>query len=237
MAGANCKLMNDKGAWFIDTPGSTTIRRSYEDLGVRCEKESHEPGTALVKSATKGMAYGNLLFGGVIGAGVDIGTGAAFDYPPLVTVVMGQTSAIGSPPSSPAKSPADIAQERINAAQVAPVVPATPPVALPVAALLTLKPVAAVLLLAPQPVHPVQVVSPPGATVVVIAALPAPKRNGYAAKFSLEAMHVPEVRACNPSPQVTLTDIGPGFESYTAACTNGDALAVRCEFGTCRVLK
>lgn len=32
------------------------------------------------------MAFGNLLFGGVIGAGVDIGTGAAYDYPNLISV-------------------------------------------------------------------------------------------------------------------------------------------------------
>jgi hypothetical protein len=30
---------------------------------------------------------------------------------------------------------------------------------------------------------------------------------------------------------------GPGFETYSVACANGDALAIRCEFGNCRVLR
>lgn len=32
-------------------------------------------------SKTKGMAFGNIVFGGVIGAGVDMADGAAYDYP------------------------------------------------------------------------------------------------------------------------------------------------------------
>ena len=30
---------------------------------------------------------------------------------------------------------------------------------------------------------------------------------------------------------------GPGFETYSVPCSNGDALAIRCEFGNCRVLR
>lgn len=91
IAGANCKLSNDKGAWFVTTPGSTVVRRSAEDIAVRCEKEGVQPGIASVKSSTKGMAFGNILFGGVVGAGVDIASGAAFDYPPLFSVEMGDS--------------------------------------------------------------------------------------------------------------------------------------------------
>jgi hypothetical protein len=49
-----------------------------------------ESGLATVKSKTKGMAFGNILFGGAIGAGVDAGTGAAYDYPQLISVAMGE---------------------------------------------------------------------------------------------------------------------------------------------------
>jgi hypothetical protein len=41
------------------------------------------------------MAAGNLIFGGVIGAAVDAGTGAAFDYPSLIQVIMGKTRYLG----------------------------------------------------------------------------------------------------------------------------------------------
>ena len=94
VVGASCKLTNNKGEWFVTTPGSVTVHRSFQNLAVRCEKESQEPGLMSVPSSTKGMAFGNILFGGIIGAGVDIGTGAAYDYPDLITVVMGQSSAL-----------------------------------------------------------------------------------------------------------------------------------------------
>ena len=55
------------------------------------------PGMSMVKSFTKGMAFGNILFGGIIGAGVDISTGAAFDYPSLISVQMGQSLIIAPP--------------------------------------------------------------------------------------------------------------------------------------------
>lgn len=89
VSGASCKLDNNKGTWYVKTPGSVTIHRSYDDLNVRCEKDGVEPGIATVKSSTKGMAYGNILAGGIIGAAVDMGTGAAYDYPGLITVEMG----------------------------------------------------------------------------------------------------------------------------------------------------
>lgn len=89
LSGANCKLVNDKGSWFVTTPGSVTVRRSGDALNLRCEKEGIEPGVTAVQSATKGMAFGNILFGGFIGAAVDIGSGAAFDYPALIQVPMG----------------------------------------------------------------------------------------------------------------------------------------------------
>ncbi len=94
LSGASCKLSNNKGTWFITSPGSVTVRRSFGDLSVRCEKETHEPGLASVKSKTKGMTFGNILFGGVIGAGVNISTGAAYDYPTLITLIMGKTRSI-----------------------------------------------------------------------------------------------------------------------------------------------
>lgn len=97
VAGANCKLLNDKGAWFVTTPGSVTVHRSYEDLKIQCEKDGVQPGISSVKSSTKGMAFGNILFGGVIGAGVDMANGSAYDYPPLIQVEMADTTIIAPP--------------------------------------------------------------------------------------------------------------------------------------------
>jgi hypothetical protein len=103
VAGANCKLSNNKGTWFVTTPGTTTVNRSYEALNVRCEKDGSEPGLAVINSSTKGMAFGNILFGGPIGAGVDMASGAAYDYPNLITVMMGSNTTVGTPAPEPPK--------------------------------------------------------------------------------------------------------------------------------------
>ncbi len=89
VAGASCKLINDKGTWFLVTPGSVTVHRAYGDLAVNCEHEKLPPGSMLVKSSTKPMAFGNILFGGLIGVGVDVATGSAYDYPSLISLELG----------------------------------------------------------------------------------------------------------------------------------------------------
>lgn len=90
VAGAKCSLANDKGTWYATTPGSVTVRRSFNDLAVNCTLDGAEPGIMSVKSTTKGMAFGNILFGGIIGAGVDMSTGAAYDYPDIINVELGK---------------------------------------------------------------------------------------------------------------------------------------------------
>ncbi|MEW5943097.1 MAG: hypothetical protein AB1710_04485 [Pseudomonadota bacterium] len=97
VTGANCKLSNDKGTWYVTTPGSTVVNRSFNDLTIRCEKDGITPGALAVKSTTKGMAFGNILFGGVIGAGVDMASGAAYDYPSLITIEMGELPFVAPP--------------------------------------------------------------------------------------------------------------------------------------------
>lgn len=83
--GAMCSLSNNKGNWFINkTPGSVTVHQSYNDLNVSCNKKGYLPASQKVKSKTKAMAFGNAIFGGVIGAGVDVASGAAYKYPPVV---------------------------------------------------------------------------------------------------------------------------------------------------------
>jgi hypothetical protein len=49
--------------------------------------------------------------------------------------------------------------------------------------------------------------------------------------------HLAEAKACSSQPLAVLTGKGPGVESYTMACSNGDLISFRCEFGQCRVLK
>jgi len=94
VVGAACTLDNDKGKWFVNTPGSVVVSRSYGDMNVSCTHEKHEPGVAVVKSAIKAMAFGNILFGGPIGGAVDVTTGAAYDYPTPIRLELGVTQRI-----------------------------------------------------------------------------------------------------------------------------------------------
>jgi len=55
--------------------------------------------------------------------------------------------------------------------------------------------------------------------------------------FTFEVEQLARREQCATSPTVTLTASGPGFEQYSVPCTNGDALAVRCELSNCRALK
>lgn len=109
VSGVTCKLDNGKGVFYVTTPGTVTVHRAYDDLSIKCEKDNVAPGLASVKSSTKAMAFGNILFGGVIGAAVDAGSGAAYDYPAMITVLMGETVKLPATPAAPAAIPAQAA--------------------------------------------------------------------------------------------------------------------------------
>jgi hypothetical protein len=104
VSGAACTLTNPKGTFFVTSPGTVTIQRAYDDLNVKCEKEGLQPGLVAAKSSTKGMAFGNIIFGGIIGAAIDVGSGAAYDYPSLVMVSMGENSLLAPQPAYPANN-------------------------------------------------------------------------------------------------------------------------------------
>lgn len=116
VVGASCRLENPKGTFFVTTPGTVTVRRAYDNLAVTCEKPGIATGIASVKSGTKAMAFGNIIFGGVIGAAVDVGSGAAYDYPTLISVDMGDavSKAIAAVASEPQ---ADVAPAAAPTAQ------------------------------------------------------------------------------------------------------------------------
>lgn len=107
VTGAACELTNNKGKWFITTPGSVMIHRSNDDMQVLCNKTGFEPGRAAVVSETKGSMFGNILLGGGIGAIVDHNTGSAYEYPTFIQILMGAFSKIEAPKiqDQPAQGP------------------------------------------------------------------------------------------------------------------------------------
>lgn len=83
--GAFCTLANDKGQWFIETPGSVLVQKSFGDLTINC-KYGESAGNVVLKSSGNVNIWGNALAGGIIGAAVDSSTGAGFNYQPIATV-------------------------------------------------------------------------------------------------------------------------------------------------------
>ncbi len=64
------------------------MHRSLADITLLCTKENFQSASSVTPSSTKGMVFGNILLGGLIGMGVDVATGAAYDYPTLIPVFM-----------------------------------------------------------------------------------------------------------------------------------------------------
>ena len=77
------------------------------------------------------------------------------------------------------------------------------------------------------------------ATPPSIPAPPEPQRALQPAlgADSFNAERLARAQSCSAAPLAALVAKGPGFENYSVPCDNGDALAIRCEFGNCRVLR
>ncbi|MDB5826020.1 MAG: hypothetical protein JWQ73_240 [Variovorax sp.] len=100
---AECALSNDKGKWSMRPPEAITIARSNQAMLISCTSAASPAGSTSVESTTRAAMYGNLLFGGLIGVGIDHFSGAAYEYPGVATVTMGRSSSVQmayAPPGS-----------------------------------------------------------------------------------------------------------------------------------------
>lgn len=111
VAGAECRLTNNNGSWSLKSPGTANVRKSADDLLVRCEMEERAPGTARVVSKMNAGMVGNVIFGGAVGAVIDHTRGTAYDYPNQVRIVFGRNrvveadDSISTASSAPAAAP------------------------------------------------------------------------------------------------------------------------------------
>jgi hypothetical protein len=89
VTGAICSLSNDKGSWFVNgTPGSVTVHKSAKNLLVSCQKLGYPTYAMNVAATVEPMLFGNILFGGPVGIGVDAIDGAAYKYPTNIQIPM-----------------------------------------------------------------------------------------------------------------------------------------------------
>ena len=86
--GAMCTITTQSGPQPVTTPGTITLSKGSSPLPISCFKECYVTGQSIIPSNAEAMSAGNVIFGGVIGLGVDAMSGAMNKYPDMVTVAM-----------------------------------------------------------------------------------------------------------------------------------------------------
>lgn len=89
IAGVGCVLYNELGRWFVVAPGRVTVTRYPRPLIVDCAREGI--GRAVEVAQSRYDAHdliGTVLATGGIGYVMDTYSGAGFNYPPVLTVVI-----------------------------------------------------------------------------------------------------------------------------------------------------
>jgi hypothetical protein len=90
VTGAECKISNDYGSVPVKSGDSATVRRSSDDLDIVCKHPDNPDATARAVSRVNGGMFGNIIFGGVIGAVIDHSKGTAYTYPTWIQLVFGK---------------------------------------------------------------------------------------------------------------------------------------------------
>ena len=101
-----CVLTNSAGRWFMMAPGRVTIRKSADNLLVDCKKGSTSAGQELFASRANNTAtIGNAVATAGLGYLLDKQTGAGFDYPDVLTVLMKPTGRAAPDPAQSTPAP------------------------------------------------------------------------------------------------------------------------------------
>jgi len=88
IGGVGCVLYNDVGKWFVTTPARVTLRKSAAPLRIDCRKEGAAWAYEKVDSKANGNLWGNVILTAGVGYVIDRNTGAGYDYPSTLTVLM-----------------------------------------------------------------------------------------------------------------------------------------------------
>jgi hypothetical protein len=83
---AACVAQNGKGVWHFQAPSTIEVRKDVTSLQIACKSLFFPEITATVPSRLNLSMAGNLLVGGVVGAGVDVYRGTGFAYNPDVRI-------------------------------------------------------------------------------------------------------------------------------------------------------
>lgn len=102
IAGVGCVLYNDAGKWFVTTPGRVRLRKSASPLRIDCKQQGTGWAYERVDPRPNANLWGNLILTGGIGYFIDQNTGAGYDFPATLTVIMRPAEERNeAPPPSP----------------------------------------------------------------------------------------------------------------------------------------
>jgi hypothetical protein len=93
VSGIGCMLSNDVGRWFVTSPGRVAIRKSTQPLIVDC-RTADVWAFDQVYPKQNSSRWGNYILTAGAGQYVDKNTGAGFDYPDTLTMILQR----GEPP-------------------------------------------------------------------------------------------------------------------------------------------
>jgi len=93
VSGIGCMLSNDVGRWFVTSPGRVAIRKSTQPLTVDC-RQADVWAYDVIPPKQNGSRWGNYILTAGAGQYVDRNTGAGFDYPQTLTMILQR----GEPP-------------------------------------------------------------------------------------------------------------------------------------------
>lgn len=83
---AACVAQNAKGVWHFQAPAVISVHKDLTHLKMACSSLYFPEITATVPSRLNLSMAGNVLLGGLVGAGVDVYRGAGFAYNPDVRI-------------------------------------------------------------------------------------------------------------------------------------------------------
>jgi hypothetical protein len=96
--GATCQLTSPAvGTRTVQTPANIVLPKSKHNVAVSCTAQCYSPGVGTLGSHTEVMTAGNVIFGGLIGLGIDAASGAMNTYDSSVEVVMTPVPRCGGP--------------------------------------------------------------------------------------------------------------------------------------------
>ncbi len=90
VAGAECKLSNDYGLITVKSGDTAQVRRSSNDMDITCSFKGQSDARGRAISRVNSGMFGNIIFGGGIGAIIDHNKGTAYTYPTWVRLIFGQ---------------------------------------------------------------------------------------------------------------------------------------------------